>query len=124
MQILGVVAYLTAYGFSSPADVASGKVLQSSDFECSNTRLNNFFKSTFDESQYALSNNLKAVVISSTNHPPTTEDSKVTCESTISLNNGETVTYLFNVRNQKNGENDFIVEGEPTEPTDPNDTDI
>lgn len=77
-----------------------------SDLTCSSSNLNDQMKSVFDQSPYALSNNLKAVLIESQDISKTNESSLVTCNTTLTLNNNQTISYVFDVtKNTSGGEN-------------------
>ena len=65
--------------------------------------------SAFNESQYALSSNLKVVSIES-KKIVTDQGNVLTCQSKIRLNNSETVRYIFNF-SQENDQ--YLIEGRP-----------
>lgn len=75
---------------------------------CDSTGAYNQMKSAFDQSQYALSLNLKAVDIK-TMSLDTAAGSTMTCQADIMLNNGEDIRYVFNFTEQGD---QYLISGE------------
>ena len=74
--------------------------------DCKNARIQKEIKERFEQSPYAMSNQLTVVHLNSEKYQQS-RDAVQSCLSTITLNNQQKVTYLINFIQQ---ENDFLVE--------------
>ena len=77
--------------------------------DCSNDRVRNQIKATFNESPSALNLNLKAIMVESYNIK-TANGAILSCAAKITLNNTQRVSYKFNFK--RHGD-EFLVEGWP-----------
>ncbi|ANF82634.1 hypothetical protein A3K93_10810 [Acinetobacter sp. NCu2D-2] len=78
---------------------------------CDSTGAYNQMKSAFDQSQYALSLNLKAITVQ-TKQLDTESGSTMTCQAEIMLNNSEKIRYVFNFIQQND---QYLIQGRSDE---------
>lgn len=77
--------------------------------DCDSDRVKNEIKDTFDKSPYALNTHLKAILVE-TQQLQTNNGAILTCLSTMTLNNNQTIKYSFDFK--KHGDN-YLIEGQP-----------
>lgn len=87
-----------------------GIVTETDMRSCDSKGAQNEMKSTFDQSQYAMTLNLKAVTIQSTDLE-LESGSVLTCQTEIMLNNSEKVHYIFNFTKQGD---QYLISGRPS----------
>ncbi|MDE2420901.1 MAG: hypothetical protein KGO49_06950 [Gammaproteobacteria bacterium] len=117
--LLGIIA--TIYILKACAPIIKPYIhfdgISESDLNCSSANLNDQMKSTFNGSQYALSNNLKAILAESQDAPKSSDTSLVTCQTKLTLNNQQTMTYLFDVTKNPSGGEDatYLISATPVD---------
>ncbi|WP_407304761.1 hypothetical protein [Acinetobacter sp.] len=92
--------------FDPNTDVVTENEMRS----CDSKGAKNQMKSAFDQSQYAMTLNLKAVTVQSTTLE-TESGNVLTCQAEMMLNNSETVHYIFNFTEQGD---QYLISGRPS----------
>ncbi|ENU33775.1 hypothetical protein N5I80_07705 [Acinetobacter junii] len=77
--------------------------------DCQNDRIKTSMKQSFDESSYAQTYHLKAVIIE-TKQKKARQGYLLRCNANITLNNSETLSFTFNF-SKKNDQ--YLIEGTP-----------
>lgn len=84
-------------------------VTESDVRSCTSNGAQTQMKSAFNQSQYALANNLKVITLE-TQQVATEEGSELSCHSELMLNNSEKVSFIFNFTQK---DDQYLIMGRP-----------
>lgn len=113
-----VIAFFVSLFATSPSTLSSfihffkpdqGLVADSDMKSCNSTGVKNEMKRTFDQSQYAITYNLKAIDIKTTDLGSENGEA-LRCQSEILLNNSESIHYVFSFKKQ---DDQYLITGQP-----------